>query len=583
MNRIKLLDDGTINRIAAGEVVERPASVVKELVENSLDAGATEIVVEIERAGRRLIRVADNGCGMGYDDCLLAVERHATSKINDESDLLAVRTLGFRGEALPSIAAVSRFALTSCGPQDEGGTKLTINGGVIQSVEQVGCPAGTMVEVRELFYNTPARRRFLAGLQTELGHIIDRLTRIALARPEVRFVLRHNGRNVFVLPALDDALLRVSSLIGDDVSRALIRLELDQDEVMIRGGIAAPEVSRGSARQIYALVNGRAVRDKVTTGAVIEGFRDHLMRGRYPVAVIDLNTALDMVDVNVHPAKTEVRFRDSRSVFQALSQSVRQALRSHAESSMPQPTGQGGGSEQVLPDQREQRVADAVARYSVGRGSDAGAQPYFPRQEQPELIQRHDERRPWRIIGQVLDCYILAQDEQGLVIIDQHAAHERVVYERLLGQIEQGAAQSQRLLLPITLDLAGTEGAALEQFAPELEGFGITVERFGPQTFVIKSLPALVPESAASNLVRDLVSDLAEIGSAGRIEDARDQVVERIACHGAIRAGTELSEAAMRRLLDELLRTRNPEHCPHGRPTVRRVSSVELERMFKRT
>lgn len=565
--------------------MERPASVIKELVENSLDAGATEIEVEIERGGRRLIRVWDNGRGMDHDECLLAVERHATSKIKDETDLLSITTLGFRGEALPSIAAVSRFRLTSKTRDGDAGNRITLDGGVLKGIEEAGCPDGTCVEVKDLFYNTPARRRFLRGIETEKGHIIDVMTRIALSRPDVRFVLKHNGRAVFTLGVAEDRLIRVSALLGNDVHKAMLPVEFRSDDIEVVGGVAKPGINRATAKHIYMLVNDRPVKDRVTTSAVIEGFRDHLMKGRYPTAVLWLYVPPDMIDVNVHPAKTEVRFRDSRSVHQAVSAAVRRAL----ENETP-------GDMEAFPGETEHgsRVADAIARFSRGSSGHptatvhgggmrdfAGAAGVDQGQEALPSADRPGV--PWRVIGQVLKTYILAEGPEGLVIIDQHAAHERVVYEELLRQLETGGAQSQALLLPITLDMSGSEAEALDCFCSELDEFGMTVERFGPKTFVIKSLPALVPESEATELVHDVVEGILESGSAGRLADQRDKVVERIACHGAIRAGSELSHEAMRRLISDLMKTGNPEHCPHGRPTIIRLSGPELERIFKRT
>lgn len=602
--RIRILPENLCNQIAAGEVVERPASVVKELLENSLDAGAQEIRIEVEGGGKRLIRITDDGEGMGREDVLLCLERHATSKLRTSEDLSRIATLGFRGEALPSIAAVSRFTVRSRGAESLEGWEVYAEAGTVRRAGAVGCAQGTMVEVRDLFFNTPARRKFLRKDETELGHIGDLVTRLALAAPEVQFRLVHDGRSLLEAPRHAHLEERIATLLGRPLLGELVSLDCQAgDGLGLRGFVARPEASRATTGAIYTYINGRFIRDRVVQHALLEGYRHLLPRGRYPVAVLFLAIDPAEVDVNVHPTKHEVRFRDQRQVHDFICAAVRQTLAGtpwlgttnstgNAAALLPLQTAETSTTKAIAPvaQQRREEVREAMASYARQAFPDivAGNQPpplARPTASTP-LVDSAGARGYFsglRVIGQFRRSYLLAQDGDDLVLIDQHAAHERIGFERLRQQFQQGGIERQGLLFPRVFHLDHREGAHLNEHLEELASLGFEVEPFGGQDFALKSVPRLLREEAAEALVRDVAAELVQIGASGLAGEALERLLLLLACHGMVRANQELAPMEIQALLADLDRIDFASHCPHGRPVLRRLTLVEVERMFKRS
>ncbi len=592
--RIQILPEQLCNKIAAGEVVERPASVVKELVENALDAGAGEILVEVEGGGKRLIRVTDDGHGMHRDDAFLALERHATSKIRSEEDLFRLNTLGFRGEALPSIASVSRLLLQTRSAESLAGWEIYAEGGTVRRTGEVGIPTGTSVEVRNLFFNTPARRKFLRRDETELGHLAEVVTKQALAHPEVRFRLLHNGRPLLEVHPEAGLRERVTALLGRQLLPDLQEVAVEgEGGLRLEGLICRPATSRSTATGIFTFVNGRYIRDRVVQHAVMEGFRNLLMKGRYPVAVLFLGIDPALVDVNVHPTKHEVRFRDQRLVHDFIASSVRETLRGadhHRGASPVSPEPEGGQRTPEPPGEGSEgyreRVQEALARYGGGvapprpRGDSLAALPA------PLPLGTFEEKKGFfsslRVIGQFRGSYLLCQDGDDLVLVDQHAAHERVRFEGLRRQQREGRIESQSLLFPEILELDHRQAALFSENLDELEGLGFKVEPFGPGAFALTALPRVLSGVDALGLVRDVAGELDQQGSSGLAEDALESVLMLMACHGAVKANQELSPAQIRALFGDLDEVDFNAHCPHGRPVMIRLTLAEVERLFKR-
>ena len=603
MNQIKILSENLCNKIAAGEVVERPASVVKELIENSLDAGADEILIDVESGGKKLIRIQDNGSGMSKDDTFLSLERHATSKIESDDDLFSLTTLGFRGEALPSIAAVSQLTIQSRNASSEEGWRIKVNGGTVVTAEAVGTPTGTSIEVRNLFFNTPARRKFLRRDQTEIGHIGDVVSRQALARPEVRIRLSHNGRVLIDALKSDKLEERVASILGREAVREMIALTNEADDLALYGLVSRPLYNRSATNSIYTYINGRYIRDRVVQHAVMEGYRNLLMKGRYPVVVLFLDLPPALVDVNVHPTKHEVRFREQNLVHGFISSSVRNGLRpmvsttDSAEAVSPEssPPDVSGVSSPVVPGRSYQPQSLPLKSHIQERHEDyrslspsvnsvppvdsAVKTPFvFPSAETPG-----GPAGSMRVVGQYLDSYILCQDGEDLVLIDQHAAHERVGFERLKEQFADSGIEKQTLLFPVVIDFDFREATGIEQRLESLATLGFELESFGGNSFVLKAVPQLLKDSVAEQLVRDVASEFAELGESTRMEDAFEQILATMACHSVVRANQKLSVEQMSALLREIDRVDFSAHCPHGRPVMQRLSRHEVERMFKRT
>jgi DNA mismatch repair protein MutL len=621
MPRIRILPDILANKIAAGEVVERPAAVVKELVENALDAGAGRIVIDIENGGRALIQVADNGAGMGHDDALLATERFATSKLRTDADLLAIRTLGFRGEALPSIAAVSKLTLITREQGAAGGVQVRIEAGKILQVTETGAPQGTLVRVAQLFFNTPARRKFLKTVNTEMGHIADTVSGMALAYSEVHFSLIHNSKAIKQWPRVTEASERAADVLGPVDPCELTALDVRRGALQLTGWMAPARLTRSTSRGTFFFVNGRRVRDRIIQHALFEGFHGRLMKGRFPLAVLFLTMPFDQVDVNVHPTKHEVRFADQRGVHALVQTGVAQALeaaerrlwavaepQASGDTSYAQPdtlinaTDISAGEpdsgysalRRPLPASPEEdrglHAATAAASVQAeARGTlRAAASPpqEFGRGDPAQAPARQQSLwGPSRlsdltVIGQFHGTYLICQDGDDMVLIDQHAAHERVVFEALGRRV--GRVESQRLLLPETIEVGFAEARALEPFIDQLNAMGLQIEPFGGTTFAVKAVPSLMDSCDIADLVRELAQRCLEIGLNADLDKTMEACRMVMACHKAVRAKQQMTAVQIRRLLEELDGCRNPNHCPHGRPTMIRWPLRDIEKAFGR-
>jgi DNA mismatch repair protein MutL len=605
MTRIRILPEILSNKIAAGEVVERPAAVVKELVENSLDAGSRRVSIEIGQGGKSLIRVSDDGSGMSRDDALLALERYATSKIFKDDDLFAIQSLGFRGEALPSIASVSRFMLVSREADADTATEITVEGGRIQKVADTGAPPGTLISVRQLFFNTPARRKFLKTVNTEMGHIADAVASIAMGWPGVQFKLVHNAKTVKSWPAAAAPLDRVADILGRDLQRALQPVEFDDGHIRGHGWVASARVTRTTSRGIFVYVNGRFVRDRVVQHALFEGFRGRLMKGQFPVGVLFVAVPFDQVDVNVHPTKHEIRFAQPERVHGVIAAAVADALQTaDAPRWQPpekrftaptQPPTAAAGTSTTEKTVAEPRPAfdRPAAPTSAAAAPDPPPAPQAPAPGAPPTAATAATRQAdlWhtqrfgslRVIGQLHNTYIMCESAEGLILIDQHAAHERIFFEDLKKRrAGQPGQRSQRLLIPETVELGFREAQILEGLLARLAAVGLEIEPFGGNTFAVKAVPAMLASGEIRALITELVEKMAETGLAPDVEAALDDCLMVIACHGAIRAHQALSADQIQYLLAQLDACATPSHCPHGRPTWIQWSEGFLKKAFKR-
>lgn len=599
--RIKILPENLTNKIAAGEVVERPASVVKELVENALDAGCSEVVVEIEAGGRRLIKVTDSGCGMTREDALLALERHATSKIASDSDLFGLATLGFRGEALPSIASVSRFALATREKGAIEGTEIYAEGGRVKEVKACGMAEGTVISVRNLFFNTPARLKFMKSSDTEAGHVGDLLTKLAISRPDVRFIYNNDGRTIF--RALDaDLRERVATLLGRALSADLYPLDFHDGPLGVTGLIAKPECSRSAASHLYTYINGRFIKDKVVQHAVLQAYRNFMERGRYPVVVLFITVPADEVDVNVHPTKHEVRFREQGRVHDAIQAALESVLRATPwvrKQAAPQPFVSPPPASEASAT-RVAEVRETLARYSPEKHRQQSftvpPAATFQRQQgavslpvaawEDDTASDKPESKGYycslSVIGQFNAAYILCQDGTDLVIIDQHAAHERVAFEKLKAQFAAAQVESQRLLFPETIEFSFKEGATLREHLAELGRLGFSLEEFGGATWLLNAVPRLLSGTDYLRTLRDILEDLQALGRSRTFADALEEILSRIACHSVVRGIHPLNGQEISALFAQMDATEFSSNCPHGRPVLRSLTLSEIERMFKR-
>ncbi len=606
---IRQLPDTLINQIAAGEVIERPASVVKELVENALDAGARRIDIDLEEGGVRLIRIRDDGKGIEPDELPLAVSRHATSKIASLDDLEGVATLGFRGEALPSIASVSRFALTSRRDGSERAATLEVDGGRVGEVMPKPHPQGTTVEVRELFFNVPARRKFLKAERTELGHIEEWLRQLALARPDVELRVSHNGKPSRRWKGEGDLLseVRLHEALGEEFARNALRVDHAGAGLRLHGWIAQPAYNRASADQQYLYVNGRAVRDRSIAHAIKQAYSDVLFHGRQPAYVLFLELDPRRVDVNVHPAKHEVRFRDARLIHDFVYRTLQGALAhtragtvpgvaTAADAMPPMPALAGNAapaytyldraSQSPLPMQVAETRAGYAALYGGASQANVAAAPAF---QHVPMTAGDDATLPplGYAIAQLHGIYILAETAEGLIVVDMHAAHERIGYEKLKSAHDGEGLRTQPLLVPATLAVSEREAEVAEREADTLAALGFEVTRSGPQSLALRSVPALLAHGDVEALLRDVLADLREHGdtpSMGgrRVAAARDELLATMACHGAVRANRRLTLPEMNALLREMEITERSGQCNHGRPTWARFTLPEIDRWFLR-
>jgi DNA mismatch repair protein MutL len=590
---IKILPEDLTNKIAAGEVVERPASVIKELVENSLDAGCAEVVVEIESGGKRLIKVSDDGCGMSREDALLCLERHATSKIKTDNDLFSLSTLGFRGEALPSIASVSRFTLQSRERDSIEGNEIYAEGGRIREVKACGMAGGTIVSVRNLFFNTPARLKFLKSTETEAGHVGDLMTRLALSRPEVRFAYSNEGKTVF-RTASSDLRERIASLLGRSLASDLFPFRLDAECAGISGFAAKPDCSRSSASNLFTYINGRFIRDRVVQHAILQSYRSLLERGRYPIVILFIEVPAGDVDINVHPTKHEVRFREQGKVHDAIVAAIGNVLRGTPWVRCIPPSGPPRASERKLAvsERKIEEVRELLENYrpvpprqkffttDAAENGHAAVMRSSPGRDGTELRKSYFANI--KVIGQYQAQYILCQDGTDLVIIDQHAAHERIAFERLKKEFSSDGVESQSLLFPETLDLSFKEAAAVAEYEHKIKKLGFWIENFGGSTWVVNAVPRLLEKVNYIQVLRDIVDELQDLGKSSFFDEVCEAILARIACHSVIRGGQQLSAHEITSLFAQLDDTDFPGNCPHGRPVFRKITLPEMEKMFRR-
>jgi DNA mismatch repair protein MutL len=609
MPTIQLLSPSVVNKIAAGEVIERPASVLKELLENSVDAGARRIDVTVEQGGGALIRVADDGCGIAADELPLAVASHATSKIRQADDLFSVRTLGFRGEALASIAEVSRLTLRSRTAEAASGAELEIVGGQPRPIAPVGCPIGTTIEVRNLFFNTPVRHKFLRSTQTEMGHTTEALTRLALAHSLVHFTLSHNGRLVHNLAPVVDVRQRVAAFFGQEIADDLIEIESDSDGVTLSGYVANPMHSRASGRMQYLFLNGRAIRDRSLQHALGEAYRGLLLTGRQPICFLRLDMPPEMVDVNVHPTKQEVRFQDGGRLYSQLLGTLRTKflttdLTARGKSLATWPAAasddavETSGAVSQLVDWAKEQLGQQP-RESVGPSN---SPPHFgeplrlhrldvlsfqpfdasARIRREDASDGQDAVPAARNALQVHNRYLVVETEVGIEVIDQHALHERILYEQLRDKVLAGALESQRLLVPEPVDLTSSEAAAVLEQTELLAQLGVEVQPFGGETVLVSSYPAMLANWRPAEVLRDLVEKLLAGGKAPEPRDLLDELLHMIACKAAVKFGDRLTPEEVDALLAQRHLAQDSHHCPHGRPTALVFTREDLDRQFKR-
>jgi DNA mismatch repair protein MutL len=662
MNKIKILPDNLANQIAAGEVVERPASVIKELVENALDAGAERLSIDIELGGRRLMRVADDGSGMQRDDAILAFERHATSKIQTLEDLSKIGTLGFRGEALASIASVAKVELITKTEENESATRVFLEGGKLIDVKDAARPTGTTITVRDLFFNTPARRKFMRSEATENYHLTNIVTHYALAHPEIAFTLTNNGREVLRLAPAKDLRERAFQIFGANMIESLLPVSGGREFIaQISGFISAPRERRTTRDSQYFFINGRFVRDKIISGGLLEGFRSVLPHGVYPVAFLFLEIPVEEVDVNVHPAKTEVRFRRSEAVKDVIAEAIRLSLKNagiitpetpapaggfeppefaienqtieqgkiefqisddetpnvlftettktgqlvedkqgviietSAETSEPVLTPHDDFETEVFSTDFEQKAALAEPSpsadgfvsgiYAPADGSDSV---FLPPVNSAEKFAKAVEvenlsSSKIRPIAQLHESFIIAVDDEGLLLIDQHVAHERILFDKFQRQENERKIESQNLLLPETIDLTPAQSAAFAEIEEDLENYGFGLMRLSGRTVAIKSIPTDLPPSEARNLFAEILDTVDREKRGGAKATLRDDIAASLACKAAVKINMKLSPEKMQWLIDRLLLTSSPTTCPHGRPVILRLTMKDIERGFHRT
>ncbi|REJ97703.1 MAG: DNA mismatch repair endonuclease MutL [Planctomycetota bacterium] len=636
--RIQQLSPAVVNKIAAGEVIERPASVVKELLENCVDALATRIEVDVEQGGAELIRVVDDGEGIRGDDLELAVASHATSKIADADDLFRVATMGFRGEALASIAEVSRFRLRSRPHDEPQGMELDVEGGIVKAPRPCGCPPGTLVEVRQLFLNTPVRRKFLKTQATEFGHVAEQFTRIALANPRLHLVLRHNGKTVYELPATESLTDRLALFFGSELADAMIPVDSEHHGVRLWGYVAEPSHSKGSRKGQYLYLNGRWIQDRSLQHALGEAYRGLLMVGRYPVAVLFLEVPPELVDVNVHPTKSEVRFQDGQQLYRQLLSTLRSKFLSmefgapldvdRKPASPPAGRSSAVSAEQIARSQQELAVwareqlsnwqpntdlsdLEAAAEELERREAladqtptNAGGPDRFVNEESAPFDAAADDTaerapadapgpgsdappRPASTAGglramQILDCYLVAESGEGLTVIDQHALHERILYEHLRRRVLAGNVEVQRLLMPVTIELTAKEASLVLDQVEVLAELGLLVEDFGGQTLAITGYPVMLRRADPTELIRAVIEQLESTGRRVDRRDLLDSLLHMMSCKAAIKAGQRLSAEEIESLLAQRHLVDDHHHCPHGRPTALTLSRAELDRQFGR-
>jgi DNA mismatch repair protein MutL len=577
MGKIRVLDDATINKIAAGEVIERPSSVVKELIENSIDAGASDIRIEVIKSGKSSIRVIDNGCGMSKEDAALSFVKHATSKINTIEDIETIRTMGFRGEALSSISAVANVEITTKTKDELSGTRVVIHGGKLIRIEETGAADGTSVLAEELFYNIPARKKYLKSDSTELTHIIDVVTRNSLGHNNVSFTLSNNGKQILRAPAseLRDTIIHI---YGQEVARAMVPVNFESGLARVTGFVSKPEMVRGSLDFQSFFINDRNVSSRAISFALRDGYGTLIPRGRFPIAVLKIYVNVLEVDVNVHPTKNQVRLSHEREICDMVARAVKMSL--SGETLIPDvkiPEQQSLGYETIPQNPR------LVGKTSTGFIAPVKDTERRLRQSEKFAMEpgnQNIEMPQFNILGQFDNLYIIAETKDGLIIIDQHAAHERVFFEKVR---ESKREDSQELIVPVHLELDSKEKVLIKECIPYLEEFGFMISEFGPDAFAVTAVPLVLSRLEDPQLIHDIIADIL---SEGRIKDETgifERVTKSIACRSAIKAGADCSTSQMQTLVRQLFMTVNPYACPHGRPTMVSFNRQELDKLFKRS
>ncbi len=612
-NRIIVLPEAIANRIAAGEIIERPSSVIRELLDNAIDATASRIEIDIRSGGLALISVTDDGCGIDPDSLLLAFERHATSKISVIEDLDNINTLGFRGEALPSIASVSKVIMDSYVRDAENGCRLVIEGGILKDVQPVACAPGTKIQVHTLFYNVPARRKFLKSARTEYGHVFETIIDHALTNPQIHFVFREDDRVILDIPMVDRWAARITAALGEPYLREMIPIDTVYPDTQIEGYICDPEFLQATGRSQRLYINGRRTRDRLVTQAVYRGYQKFLTSHKHPVFLLKLNMPPTLLDVNVHPAKSEVRFRDSQRIFFIVQQVVENALAGSLKRLLP-----SSPTNPETPDHSSSVNAESTAFHNITilnapkleppriplqfleKEIDQGIRMKYDSSKnhedvpihtnamiQPNLsldhsLQNQEIYQDWKVIGQLYQTFILVETASQLLIIDQHTAHERILYERFMRQYRSGVIPSQSLMFPVPVDLEPQQALVIQEFSDLLREFGMVVEPFGKDSFLIRSLPEHLHQEVPELLLKNIADDLLEVGSSERSRRSEQKMLVTLSCRRAIKSGDSIDHLQMKALVSELFRHPLPSTCPHGRPIIIRMDRHELELKFRR-
>jgi DNA mismatch repair protein MutL len=564
--RIQVLPEHVSKAIAAGEVIERPASVVKELMENAIDAGSSEIVVDLKAGGLQLIRVYDNGEGMDPEDVPLALKRYATSKIKKAEDLYAIYTLGFRGEALPSIASVSKVAIKTRILHSISGTNVVCEGGEIKSISEVGCPPGTEVTVQNIFYNVPVKRKFLKSIPSELRYCLNHFLRLSLSHPSISFKFIHDGRLLQEHTKTESSLVRIEAILGREMVDHLRRCEFDDGDIRISGFTSLPSIAKGNSDGIYLYVNNRFVKDRMIYKAITETYRHVLPSGKFPVTILFIKIPPYAVDVNVHPTKAEVKFRDPEKIFRAVTETLRsihegKAFSTEIETTLP--SMKPPFTYQPLTEGHEEGLTSMV-------------------REEGRIEWRVESRSPFRILGQVQGTYIVCEGEKGLIIIDQHAAHERILFNQYKNQYETKSIISEKFLMPIPMELSAEESLILDSHLEELESMGFEIDSIGERVYAIRSKPSWIDQKDPKAIIREILDELSFLKKEGKGTEAVDRILITMACHSAIRANLILRKEEMEELLKSLYPFNLSITCPHGRPIFFQFPLDELAKQFKR-
>jgi DNA mismatch repair protein MutL len=574
-SKIHVLPEHISQTIAAGEVIERPASVVKELLENAIDAGSSEILVELKAGGIQLIRVVDNGEGIDSEDVPVALQRYATSKIKLLEDLYTIQTLGFRGEALPSIASVSHMSITTRVPHSLSGTKVICEGGEIKSISEVGCPIGTEVEVKNIFYNIPVKRKFLKSIRSELRYALNHFVRLSLSHPSISFKLIHDGRTVHEYLKTDFSLVRIEAILGKEIYDHLKRLEFEDGEVRISGFTSLPALSKGNSDGIYLYVNRRFVKDRMVYKAVTEAYRHVIPIGKFPIVILFITIPPFTLDVNVHPTKTEVKFKDPEKIYQAVSSAIQMVLEGDP-SRLKEAVGQALKRE-VPSSERVQSFFSFREPWEPYPSLDSGT-----KEEGIPMIRDGGELSPIHILGQIRGTYILCEGGGNLIFIDQHAAHERILFEKFKKEFETQSMTSERLLVPILIELSVEESFILDSAGEAFQMIGFEIEPVGDKLYGIRSIPSFLSQKDPKEVVREILDELSLLNREGRSTETIHAILVSLACHSAIRGNFILKKEEMDKLVENLTPLNHSTTCPHGRPIFFVLPLDDLKKQFKR-